>query len=76
MTQQRALEAQSDSYDCIVVILCHMVAVFRSTENQMYEMAVSLARTYRVPLWDVYMIHLEFLFDENESQYVNHLRSF
>jgi len=31
---------------------------------------VSLAKTYHVPLWDVYMIHLEFLFDENESQYV------
>ena len=36
----------------------------------MYEIAVSLAKTYHVPLWDVYMIHLEFLFDENESQYV------
>lgn len=34
----------------------------------MYEMAMSLAKTYRVSLWDVYMIHLEFLFDENESQ--------
>jgi len=46
------------------------MSVFRSTDDQMYEIAVSLAKTYHVPLWDVYMIHLEFLFDENESQYV------
>jgi len=45
------------------------LSVFRSIESEVYEIAVSLAKTYRLPLWDVYMIHLEFLFDENESQY-------
>jgi len=44
--------------------------MFRSIENETYEIAVSLAKTYHVPLWDIYMIHLEFLFDENENQYV------
>jgi len=43
---------------------------FRSIESEVYEISVSLAKTYHVPLWDVYMTHLEFLFDENESQYV------
>jgi len=38
----------------------------------MYEIAMSLAKTYHVPLWDVYMTHLEFLF---ESQYVCQLLS-
>jgi len=49
------------------------VSAFRSRDDEMYAMAVSLAKTYHVPLWDVYMIHLEFLFDENESRYVNWL---
>jgi len=44
--------------------------VFRSVEAEVYEIAVSLAKTYHVPLSDVYMVHLEFLFDENESQCV------
>jgi len=44
--------------------------VFRSTETEVYEIAVSLAKTYQVSLWEVYMAHLEFIFDETESQYV------
>jgi len=48
------------------VKLWHVTA-FRSTDDQMYKMAVSLAKTYHVPSWDVHMIHLEFLFDENGS---------
>jgi len=45
--------------------------VFRSVESEVYEISVSLAKTYHVPLWDVYMVHVEFLFDENESQYAH-----
>ena len=51
-------------------VIMWYLSVFRSVESEVYEIAVSLAKTYHVPLWDVYMIHLEFLFDENESQYV------
>jgi len=47
--------------------------VFRSVESEVYEISVSLAKTYHVPLWDVYMVHVEFLFDENESQYVHRI---
>lgn len=35
----------------------------------MYKIAVSLAKRYSVPLWEVYMTHLEFLF--TESGYVH-----
>jgi hypothetical protein len=37
----------------------------RSLESDVYNMAVSLAGTYKVPLWEVFMAHLEFLFDES-----------
>ena len=38
-----------------------VLSVHRSLET--CDIAVSLAHRYNVPLWDVYMTHLEFLFD-------------
>lgn len=35
----------------------------------MYKIALSLAKRYSVPLWEVYMTHLEFLF--TDSGYVH-----
>ncbi|XP_014673695.1 PREDICTED: neuroblastoma-amplified sequence-like isoform X2 [Priapulus caudatus] len=36
-----------------------------SLEPEVYDVAVSLAESYNVPLWEVYMCHLEFLFTES-----------
>ena len=36
-----------------------------TTEDQVYQIALSLARRYSLPLWHVYMCHLEFLFSDS-----------
>ena len=44
--------------ECINDVLAN-----RSLETSVCDIAVSLAQRYNVPLWEVYMTHLEFLFD-------------
>ena len=39
--------------------------VFRTLDDSVYRIALSLAKRYSVPLWDVYMTHLEFLFTDS-----------
>ncbi|KAK7477823.1 hypothetical protein BaRGS_00030901 [Batillaria attramentaria] len=36
-----------------------------SCEEEVYGMAVSLAERYQLPLWDIYMAHLEYLFSDS-----------
>ncbi|XP_013421684.1 neuroblastoma-amplified sequence [Lingula anatina] len=36
-----------------------------SLEHNVYQLAVSLAQKYDIPLWEVYMTHLEFLFTDS-----------
>ncbi|XP_025077701.1 neuroblastoma-amplified sequence-like [Pomacea canaliculata] len=36
-----------------------------SCEQEMIDMAMSLAERYQMPLWDIYMVHLEFLFTDS-----------
>lgn len=38
----------------------------RTTDEKQYKTAVSLARKYKVPLWDSYMSHLEYLFAKDD----------
>lgn len=48
--------------------LSHSVCCFlmhRSCEQEMIDMAMSLAERYQMPLWDIYMVHLEFLFTDS-----------
>ena len=35
----------------------------RTTENDVYEIAMGLAKRYKLDEWEVYMTHLEFLFE-------------
>lgn len=37
----------------------------RTLEENVYKIAISLAQRYSVPLWEVYMTHLEFLFTDS-----------
>ncbi|NXJ11056.1 NBAS protein, partial [Odontophorus gujanensis] len=37
----------------------------KTLEENVYKIAVSLAQRYSVPLWEIYMIHLEFLFTDS-----------
>lgn len=39
--------------------------VFRTLDDGVYRIALSLAKRYSVPLWEVYMTHLEFLFTDS-----------
>ncbi|CAG2205931.1 NBAS [Mytilus edulis] len=39
------------------------VSPFRSVNDEMYNVACNLAERYGIPLWELYMSHLEFLFD-------------
>lgn len=48
---------------------CVCPCVFRTLDDSVYRIALSLAKRYNVPLWEVYMTHLEFLF--TDSGYVH-----
>lgn len=48
-------------------VLC--MPFFRTLDDGVYKIALSLAKRYSVPLWEVYMTHLEFLF--TDSGYVH-----
>ena len=37
----------------------------RSLDEEVYSISLSLAQRYDLPLWDVYMCHLEFLFSDS-----------
>nr|KAG5692694.1 hypothetical protein BaRGS_008557 [Batillaria attramentaria] len=39
--------------------------ILGSCEEEVYGMAVSLAERYQLPLWDIYMAHLEYLFSDS-----------
>lgn len=41
------------------------VCLHRTLDDGVYKIAVSLAKRYSVPLWEVYMTHLEFLFTDS-----------
>lgn len=49
--------------------MCHLsgfygdFSVDRTTETNVYDIAVSLAERYKIPLWKIYMTHLEYLFE-------------
>ncbi|ELT90143.1 hypothetical protein CAPTEDRAFT_162693 [Capitella teleta] len=34
-----------------------------TSESSVYDLAISLAQRYKVSIWDVYMVHVEYLFD-------------
>ncbi|XP_031466852.1 neuroblastoma-amplified sequence [Phasianus colchicus] len=42
-----------------------ILGLAETLEENVYKIAVSLAQRYSVPLWEVYMIHLEFLFTDS-----------
>ena len=37
----------------------------RTLEGEVYDLSIALARRYELPLWEVYMSHLDFLFSES-----------
>lgn len=41
------------------------LCAFRTLDDSVYKIARSLAKRYGVPLWEVYMTHLEFLFTDS-----------
>lgn len=49
----------------ITVFSSPCVCVSRTLEEDVYRIALSLAKRYSVPLWEVYMTHLEFLFTDS-----------
>ena len=46
-------------YSSCVFVCC------RTLEDSVYNISLSLAQRYSVPLWEVYMTHLEFLFTDS-----------
>ncbi|XP_046770971.1 neuroblastoma-amplified sequence isoform X3 [Gallus gallus] len=42
-----------------------ILGLAETLEENVYKIALSLAQRYSVPLWEVYMIHLEFLFTDS-----------
>ncbi|KAL8172892.1 UNVERIFIED_CONTAM: hypothetical protein K2H54_030677 [Gekko kuhli] len=42
-----------------------ILGLAETLEENVYKIALSLAQRYRVPLWEVYMTHLEFLFSDS-----------
>lgn len=50
----------SDERNCL-----YMYVTCRSLDPEVYEVAVSLAERYNVPLWELYMSHLEFVFTDS-----------
>uniref|UniRef100_A0A8C9VPQ5 NBAS subunit of NRZ tethering complex n=1 Tax=Scleropages formosus TaxID=113540 RepID=A0A8C9VPQ5_SCLFO len=42
-----------------------ILGLAETLEENVYQISLSLAQRYRVPLWDVYMTHLEFLFTDS-----------
>lgn len=46
-------------------ILFHGPSLTRTLEENVYKIALSLAQRYSIPLWEVYMTHLEFLFSDS-----------
>ena len=50
-----------------VVMFC--LGGSRTDEQPVYDLAVSLAKRHDVDLWEVYMSHVEFLFDSECVQY-------
>ncbi|XP_010131612.1 PREDICTED: neuroblastoma-amplified sequence-like, partial [Buceros rhinoceros silvestris] len=42
-----------------------ILGLAETLEENVYKIAVSLAQRYNVPLWEVYMTHLEFLFTDS-----------
>ena len=47
------------------LILVFSALPFRSCEDELYGMAVLLAERYKLPLWDICMAHLEYLFSDS-----------
>lgn len=41
------------------------VCFCRTLDDSVYKIALSLAKRYSIPLWEVYMTHLEFLFTDS-----------
>lgn len=49
----------------MIFFLSACVSVLRTLDDSVYRIALSLAKRYNVPLWEVYMTHLEFLFTDS-----------
>ena len=47
---------------------------FRSCEEELYGMAVLLAERYKLPLWDICMAHLEYLFSDSGYVFLDRTR--
>lgn len=54
----------------LIILFVRVCPVFcRTLDEDVYAIALSLAKRYSVPLWEVHMTHLEFLF--TDSGYVH-----
>ncbi|KAF2982203.1 hypothetical protein EK904_002627 [Melospiza melodia maxima] len=51
-----------------------ILGLAETLEENVYKIAVSLAQRYNVPLWEVYMTHLEFLFTDSGIEGQDHQR--
>ena len=50
---------------CCFILLDQVYLYYRSLEDNIYSIAVTLAERYDIPLWQVYAAHLEFLFSDS-----------
>lgn len=48
-----------------MILFSPPVWLCRTLDDSVYKIALSLAKRYSVPLWEVYMTHLEFLFTDS-----------
>ncbi|XP_014882775.1 neuroblastoma-amplified sequence-like, partial [Poecilia latipinna] len=46
-----------------------ILGLTETLDDSVYRIALSLAKRYSVPLWEVYMTHLEFLFTESRCMH-------
>ena len=42
-----------------------IIKCYRTLEDNIYDISVTLAERYDIPLWQVYSAHLEFLFSDS-----------
>ena len=45
--------------------IIYLNCFFRTLDDDVYDLTIALAKRYELPLWEVYMAHIDFLFSES-----------
>jgi len=58
--------ASRENRDCFLSYLCHFFCFcFRSLEDELINTSMLLAEKYDIPVWEVMLSHVEYLFTDS-----------